>query len=76
MQATMKSIEIIDKDKNILNNKINIISEISQNNTAATQEVNAKIQLQTSENETLYDLSQNLSEGAESLTTLVNKFKL
>jgi methyl-accepting chemotaxis protein len=75
MSQSRKTIELIDKDKDILNQYINNIAAVSQRNTASTEEVTATVQNQSSANNTMYTLAEGLSENAEKLKELVNKFK-
>ncbi|MBU5593434.1 methyl-accepting chemotaxis protein [Clostridium sp. MSJ-4] len=67
MNKATESIKLIDTGKDILNKYINNISEISQKNTASTEEVTASIEAQTISNNDLYDLAKDLSENAEKL---------
>jgi methyl-accepting chemotaxis protein len=75
MNKTKIAMEVIDKDKDVLNQYINNISAISQKNTASTEEVTASIQNQSSSNDHMHSLSKNLSDNAEQLMELVSKFK-
>ena len=75
MANASKSIEEIDNGKDILNKYISNIADISQKNTAATEEVTASIQNQTCSNNDMYSLAQNLNDKATSLMELVNRFK-
>lgn len=75
MKLTMESINIIDKDKNLLSDSITSIAAISEENTAATEEVTANIQTQSESNNNMNSLSKGLNEKANGLIELVNKFK-
>ena len=75
MEYTMKSINVIDEDKNCLYDSINNISAISEENTAATQEVTATIQNQSSSNDLMNSLAKGLNDKANGLSELINKFK-
>lgn len=75
MSHSQKAIELIDKDKDTLNLYINNIAAVSQRNTASTEEVTATVQNQSSANNNMYTLAEGLSENAEELKVLVNKFK-
>jgi methyl-accepting chemotaxis protein len=76
MSHSQKAIELIDKDKDTLNQYINNIAAVSQRNTASTEEVTATVQNQSSANTHMYILAEGLSGNAEKLKELVNKFKL
>ena len=75
MEYTMKSINIIGEDKNYLYDSINSIAAISEENTAATEEVTATIQNQSNSNNLMNSLSKNLNDKANELIKLINKFK-
>ena len=75
MELTMKSINIIDEDKNYLYDSINSIAAISEENTAATEEVTATIQSQSNSNNLMNSLAEGLNEKANGLIELINKFK-
>ena len=75
MKFSMKSINIIDEDKNLLYDSINSIAAISEENTAATEEVTATIQSQSESNTNMNSLSKGLNEKANGLIELINKFK-
>ena len=75
MEYTMKSIHVIDEDKNYLYDSINSIAAISEENTAATEEVTATIQNQSSSNNLMNSLAEGLSDKANGLIELINKFK-
>lgn len=75
MDEAMNSIKLLDNGKEILGKYINSIAEVSQKNTAATEEVTAAIQDQTSSNDEMYALSQGLSEKAASLKELISSFR-
>lgn len=75
MEYTMKSINIIDEDKNYLYDSINSIAAISEENTAATEEVTATIQNQSNSNNLMNSLAEGLNDKANGLIELINKFK-
>lgn len=75
MDEATNSIKLIDTGKDILNKYINNIAEISQKNTAATEEVTASIQTQTSSNDEMYNLSQKLNNDAANLKKIIDTFK-
>lgn len=75
MKAAMSSIEAINNDKDVLENAVKDIAEISQKNTAATEEVTASIEDQSHSNDEMYSLSQNMAEKAQKLEAAVNSFK-
>lgn len=74
MEESMSSIKLLDNGKEILGRYINNIAEISQRNTAATEEVTASIQTQSVSNDEMYTLAQSLNEKAEHLKQLLNRF--
>ncbi|GLC29211.1 methyl-accepting chemotaxis protein [Clostridium omnivorum] len=74
MEESMSSIKLLDNGKEILGKYINNIAEISQRNTAATEEVTASIQTQSVSNDEMYTLAQSLNEKAEHLKQLLNRF--
>lgn len=74
MEESMSSIKLLDNGKEILGRYINNIAEISQRNTAATEEVTASIQTQSSSNDEMYTLAQSLNEKADNLKQLLNRF--
>ncbi|MBC8063015.1 MAG: methyl-accepting chemotaxis protein [Clostridiaceae bacterium] len=75
MEVTMRSIRIIDEDKNHLYDSINSIATISEENTAATEEVTATIQNQSESNNLMNSLAQGLNHKANALIELIEKFK-
>jgi len=75
MEYTMKSINIIDEDKNYLYDSINSIAAISEENTAATEEVTATIQNQSNSNDLMNSLAEGLNDKSAGLIKLINKFK-
>jgi len=75
MEYTMKSINIIDEDKNYLYDSINNIAAISEQNTAATEEVTATIQNQLNSNDLMNSLARGLNDKSNGLIELINKFK-
>ena len=75
MEVTMKSINVMDEGKNYLYDSINNIAAISEENTAATEEVTATIQNQSESNNLMNSLAQGLNDKANGLIELINKFK-
>lgn len=75
MGNTMESIKIIDRDKEVLNEYVNNISNISQKNTASTEEVTASLESQVSVSSEMYALAENLSEESNKLKNLIDKFE-
>lgn len=75
MENATKSIKLIDTGKDILNKYINTIAEISQRNTASTEEVTASIDTQSMSNNEMYQLAQVLNENAHKLKDVVDKFE-
>lgn len=75
MGNTMESIKIIDREKEVLNKSINNISEISQKNTASTEEVTASLESQNIVSSEMYTLAENLSADSNKLKNLLDKFE-
>lgn len=75
MKNTMESINILDKDKSYLYESINNIAAISEQNTAATEEITASIQGQAEANDSMKTLAEGLNEKSNNLIILINKFK-
>ncbi|MGH4120223.1 methyl-accepting chemotaxis protein [Clostridium sp.] len=75
MEHSMESIKVIDEDKNYLYDSINSIAAISEENTAATEEVTATIQNQSQSNNLMNSLAQGLNDKANELIDLIKKFK-
>jgi Methyl-accepting chemotaxis protein len=75
MKATMNSIGVIDEDKNYLYDAINSIAGISEQNTAATEEVTATIQNQSESNSLMNSLAKGLNGKANELIDIINSFK-
>ncbi len=75
MGNATNSIKLIDTGKDILNKYINEIAEISQRNTAATEEVTASIETQSTSNAEMYTLAKKLNENAHKLKEVVESFK-
>jgi methyl-accepting chemotaxis protein len=76
MKDTMKSINIIDEEKDYMYDSINNIASISEENMATTEEVAATIQNQCEENDSMYFLVHGLNEKANELSKLIKKFKI
>jgi methyl-accepting chemotaxis protein len=75
MDNTMISINVIDEEKEHLNDAVNSIAAISEQNMAATEEVTATIQNQSEDNDKMYLLVESLNEKANELSKLIEKFK-
>jgi methyl-accepting chemotaxis protein len=75
MENSMESIKVIDEDKNYLYDSINSIAVISEENTAATEEVTATIYNQSQSNNLMNSLAQGLNDNANGLIQLIEKFK-
>lgn len=75
MEETMTSIKIINDKKDVLFDSINNISQISQKNSAASEEVTASVEQQTSANNQMYSLSEGMTEKATKLKEAIEKFK-
>lgn len=75
MEEAMTSIKIINDKKDVLFNSINNISQISQKNSAASEEVTASVEQQTSANNQMYSLSSGMTEKAAKLKGAIEKFK-
>ncbi|MCY6370083.1 methyl-accepting chemotaxis protein [Clostridium ganghwense] len=75
MQDIMEDINVINKDKEILNNSINNIAAISEENTASTEEVTASIQQEAELNEKMYSLAKELNDKSASLESVLEKIK-
>ncbi|MBU3112879.1 methyl-accepting chemotaxis protein [Clostridium lacusfryxellense] len=75
MGNTKNSIEIIDRDKEVLNKSVNKISDISQKNTASTEEVTASLESQVIVSAEIYALAENLSDDSSNLKNLIDKFE-
>jgi len=75
MGNTKKSIEIIDREKDVLNESVNNISNVSQKNTASTEEVTASLESQVSVSAEIYALAENLSDDSSNLKNLIDKFE-
>lgn len=75
MEEAKELISIIDKDKDFLNKSINNIAEISEKNTASTEEVTASVQNQANTTNSIYNLAQELTENSDKLKQAINKFK-
>ena len=75
MVGVKRLVDIINKDKDELNNSIMSISAVSEENTASTEEINASIQSQVVSNNRVLNLSQKLTKSAEKLKDNINKFE-
>lgn len=72
----MNSIKVIDEDMNNLCDAINSIAAISEENTAATQEVTSTIQNQSESNYFMNSLAENLNDKANKESKLNSKESL
>ena len=61
--------------KDVLFDSINNIAQISQKNSAASEEVTASVEQQTSANNQMYSLSSGMTEKAAKLKEAIEKFK-
>lgn len=75
MGDTMESIKIIDNDKEVLNEYVNNISNISQSNTASTEEVTASLESQVSVTSEMYTLAEKLNNESNKLKNLIDQFE-
>lgn len=76
IEKSMTSVRNIDEGKNSLNMAIGNIAAISQQNTAATEEVTAVIEDEALDNKKINELALDLNGQAESLKEVIEKFKL
>ncbi|QAA30978.1 methyl-accepting chemotaxis protein [Clostridium manihotivorum] len=76
IEKSMISVKSIDEAKNNLNIAIGNIAAISQQNTAATEEVTAVIEDEALDNKRINELALDLNGQAESLKEVIEKFKL
>jgi methyl-accepting chemotaxis protein len=70
------SISKLERDKETLIKSIDNISSISQDNSAATEEVSATVEEQAASNTEVFLLASNLTEKSKELNSVVEKFKL
>lgn len=75
MELSVKAVNVIDGDKNLLYDSINSIAAISEENNAATEEVTATILNESEANNHMNSLSRSLNGKANELIELINKFK-
>lgn len=76
VQESGGSISKLEKDKETLIKSIDNISSISQDNSAATEEVSATMEEQAASNSEVFILATNLTEKSKELNRVVDKFKL
>ncbi|MCY6355649.1 methyl-accepting chemotaxis protein [Clostridium sp. ZS2-4] len=75
MQEIMEDINVINKDKETLNGSINNIAAVSEENTAATEEVTASVYQEIELNDKMYSLSKELNDKSANLEMVLEKFK-
>lgn len=75
VEKAMASVKTIDANKVFLSDAINNISAVSQQNTAATEEVTAVIQDEVEENKIINEIAEGLNKKAENLKEIVERFK-
>ncbi|WP_163192798.1 methyl-accepting chemotaxis protein [Clostridium thermarum] len=76
IEESSGSIAKLERDKEILIKSIDNISAISQDNSAATEEVSATVEEQAASNSEVYMLATNLTEKSKELNNVIEKFKL
>lgn len=75
MKSASASIEMIKKDKEVLDGAIRNIADMSQKNTAAAEEVTAAVEEGSHSNGEMYTLSKRMAEKAEKLKSSTEAFK-
>ncbi|MDP4090769.1 MAG: methyl-accepting chemotaxis protein, partial [Bacillota bacterium] len=75
MEETKELIRIIDHDKDVLNKSIISIAEVSEKNSASTEQVTATVQSQADTTGSIYSLALELSDNSDKLKQAINKFK-
>ena len=76
VQQSTGSIEKIEEDKDTLTKSIDSIAAISQDNSAATEEVSATMEQQAASNNDVFNLASILAEKSKGLDKIVEKFQL
>lgn len=76
VEESSGSISKLEKDKETLIKSIDSISSISQDNSAATEEVSATMEEQAASNSEVFLLASNLTEKSKELNSVVDRFKL
>ena len=76
VEKSTGSISKLEKDKDILIRSIDNISSVSQDNSAATEELSATMEEQATSNSEVFNLTTNLTEKSKQLNLLITKFKL
>ncbi|WP_139903645.1 methyl-accepting chemotaxis protein [Clostridium thermarum] len=76
IEESSGSIAKLERDKETLIKSIDNISAISQDNSAATEEVSATVEEQAASNSEVYMLATNLTEKSKELNNVIEKFKL
>lgn len=74
MNETMNSIATIEENKDKLLDNMNNIESVTEHNAAATQEVMASIETQTTSNQDISNIAQDLSLKSEMLNGELKKF--
>lgn len=76
VRRSSKAVSKIESDKDTLVKSMDNISAISQDNSAATEEVSATVDEQGSSNHEMFLLASSFAEKARELESIVEKFKL
>lgn len=75
MNASKESMKVIDSDKEQLNKMINNIATVSEQSTAATEEITASVNNQSESNLAMYNHAKALNKKAEELKEVIGSFK-
>lgn len=75
MHNSVNSINSIEKGKISLSDNISNISMVAERSAAATQQVSASVENQSSSNENMHSLAMGLNDKAESLKGILDTFK-
>ena len=67
---------LMEESKIRVMNNIDTLSAVAEENAASTEEASAAIEEQTASAEQIADASEDLSEMAQTLQTLIQKFKV
>ena len=76
MTETLSNLTAIEESKNKLLNNMNNIGSATEHNAAATEEVMASIESQTSSNQDISNISKDLNLKAETLIKELENFKI
>lgn len=76
VQESTGSISKLDSDKEILVKSMDNISAISQDNSAATEQVSATMEEQAASNNEMFTLATKLTDKSKELNNIIDKFKL